>query len=209
MLRPTVAAALLLVGLASFGLWRLASGGGHLPFSDGGSPPSQVRVSQDRTYSLAVPGGVRAMIAHGVPTAPESSGRVISLQCTWQTKNTEPQGLPVAAESTTTKAENTVAHFVAPASGEVEINCDGWGAMFVPDSDDRPADLSGWALLVAVITLTVGAALGLSELRIALDRSRASRAADDDDEVERFIDVTPMAGDDGEVGGHYRGDITS
>jgi hypothetical protein len=186
--RATTAALLLLVGLAALGLWRVLSGSEALPYSDGSAPPASVQVTQDNTYSLAVPGGVRAMLAHGVPTAASQSGsRLISLQCTLTGAGTGTQSLTVSAESTSTKAENTVGHFVAPVTGRVHVDCAGWGAMFVPDSDNRPTDWSGWALLVAVIALTIGGWLALSEIRLARERTRnAQLRADDED---RFDDT--------------------
>lgn len=201
-----IAAALLLVGLAGFSLWRLVSGSEDLPFADGASPPSAL-VTNDHSYSLAVRGGVRAMLAHGVPTAGGSSDRLISLQCTWRSQNTENQALSVSAERISTKAENTVGHFVAPIGGRIHVDCDGWGTMFIPDSDDRAVDIAGWALLVAVLTLTAGGAVALSLLRTTWEHSRRLPKADEDDEIEGFVDATPVVGDDREVGGHYRGDV--
>jgi hypothetical protein len=208
--RVAVAAALVLVGLASFGLWRVLSGSENLPFSQGASPPTSAQVTKDKTYTLAVPGGVHAMLAGGVPVAASNGGQTISLQCNWSTGDTtDAQSLSVSAESTSTKAENTVGHFDAPITGKLHIDCDGWGAMFVPDSDDRVTDSSGWALLVAMIALTIGASLGLSELRMTWQRAQASRAAGDDNEVERYVDVAYLGGDDGEVGGNDRDDVDS
>jgi hypothetical protein len=113
----------------------------------------------------------------------------------------------VSAESTSTKALNTVGHFTAPTTGNIHIDCDDWGAMFVPDSDDRSADRSGWALLLAMITLTVGAGLGLSELRLARERAGQSRPPSDDDEVEGFVDPAAFRVEDWEVGGRDRDDV--
>jgi hypothetical protein len=207
--RPVIAAALLLVALASLGLWRVLDGSEDLPFADSATPPNSVQVTLDHTYSLAVPGGVRAMLAHGVPAASSSAGQLISLQCTWTSPGRAGggQALAVSAENVGTKAENTVGQFVAPIGGAIHVDCDGWGAMFIPDSDDRPLDLAGWALLVAVLSLSVGAALGLSELRRAWQRSHESRPAGDDDEVERFVDITPFVGGDREILGGDRGDV--
>lgn len=206
-MRPTIATVLLLVGLASFGMWRVLSGSEDQPFAEGATPPQSAQVSLDHTYSLAVPGGVRAMLAHGVPTAGSSSGQLISLQCTWTSQGTSSQALSVSAEGTSTKAENTVGHFDAPISGRIHVDCDGWGAMFIPDSNDRSVDTSGWALLIALFTLTVGGGLALSEVRLALERARASRPTDEDDEVEGFVDATPIRREDREVGGLDRGDV--
>jgi hypothetical protein len=172
-----------LIGLAALGLWRVTSGSQNLPFDDGAVPPSSVQVTKNVTYSLAVPGGVQAMMAHGVPARSTAGQQVLALQCTWSSTDangTSGLTLDVTAESTSTKAENTVGHFVAPITGRIHVDCAGWGAVFVPDSDDRPYDWSGLALLVAVVALTVGAALGLSELRLAMGQVRHRRGEDYD-----------------------------
>ena len=129
------------------------------------------------------------MLAHGVPVAASSAGQHISLQCTWTNGQADTHALSVSAESTDTKAENTVGHFVSPTTGPIHVDCASWGAMFIPDADNHSADVAGWVLLAAIITLTVGGALAMSELRIAFDRSRTS-APRDDDEVEGLVDVT-------------------
>jgi hypothetical protein len=207
--RVAVAAALLLVGLGSLGLWRVLSGSEDLPFSEGASAPTSVHLTKDKDYTLAVPGGVNAMIARGVPVASSNNGQTLGLQCDWsRAGDTDTESLSISAESTWTKAENTVGRFTAPATGQIHIDCDNWGTMFVPDADDRSADSSGWALLVAMITLTIGAGLGLSEMRLTWERGQASRTAGEDDEVERFVDVTQFRRDDREVRGPDRTDRT-
>ena len=196
--RVVVAVAALLIGLAGLGVWRVASGSQNLPFDDGAAPPTSVTVRKDVTYSLAVPGGVNAMVARGVPVRSTAGQEVPALQCTWS--STGPNGssglaLDVTAESTTTKAENTVAHFVAPITGRIHVDCAGWGAMFVPDSDDRSNDFAGLALLVAVIALTLGAAVGLGELRRATERARQRRAETDDaDDIDTTADDSRAIG---------------
>jgi hypothetical protein len=181
-IRVVVAVVGLLVGFAALGVWRVASGSQDLPFDNGAAPPASVQVTKSVTYSLAVPGGAQAMLAHGVPGRSTAGQQVLALQCTWSSagaNGTSGLALDVTAESTSTKAENTVGHFVAPVTGRIHVDCSGWGAMFVPDSDDRPYDWSGLALVVAVVALTVGAALGLSELRLAMLRGRERRADDE------------------------------
>ena len=173
---------LVLVGLAGLGLWRVLSGTGHQPWDKGASAPPSAQVTGGRTYSLAVPGGVAAMIARGVPVAQNGGNPTISLQCWWSPVAGERQSLDVSAESSDTKAENTVGHFTAPHTGTVSVDCDGWGAMFIPDADNRPADAAGWALLTSIVALTAGAGLGLSAARTAWQR-RNEFAADYDASV--------------------------
>lgn len=188
--RTVVAAVTLLAGLVALLMWHLVSSGDHLPYRDGATPrPAQL--TKENTYSLAVPGGVRAMLRAGVPTRSENGTDVISLECTYARSGSAGQSrLDVTPESTSTKAENTVGQFVAPVTGQVRIACSGWGAMFVPDSDDRPYDWAGFAVLAATVLLTVGSALGLSELRRGRERPRprpgvgSLAAAGEHDQVE-------------------------
>src|SRR3954451_20052448 len=134
--RPATATMLLLIALVSFAGWRVLSGATDLPYDDSAAPPAKVRVTADHTYSLAVPGGVRTLMAHGVPTAVTNGNETLSLQCTYSSRDEQNQSLSISAESTGTKAENVVAHFVAPLSGAIHVDCARWGAMFIPDSDD-------------------------------------------------------------------------
>jgi hypothetical protein len=188
--RAIVAVVALLLGLALVGAWRVISGSQDLPFDNGATPPSSVHVTADKTYSLAVPGGVAAMLARGVPTRVLNSQTVINLQCAWSTAGAAQVGndqpLPVSPEAVGTKAETTVAHFVAPRTGQVRVFCSGWGAMFVPDSDDRAHDWAGLALLLATILLTVGAAFALVELRAVFSRPRelSDEPMREDEQVE-------------------------
>lgn len=204
--RAAVAVALLLVGLAAWGTWRLLSGSENLPFAKGVSPPSAAQVTRNKTYSLAVPGGIGAMEARGVPLQNTSSGQAISLQCTWSPGPGETRSLEVTPESSDTKAENTVAHFQSPVTGTLRVDCAGWGAMFIPDADNRPTDYSGLALLVAVLALTAGGCLGLSALRTTWERAKL-RGMGEDDEVQGFVDVAQRRSDHWEVSGADRDDV--
>lgn len=201
--RALIAIVTLLIGLALLGLWRVLDGNERVPFARDATPPRYVHVTSDHTYALAVPGGVRAMLARGIAVS-QSQG-TIALQCDYT-----PQGsaasisLQVSPESSESKAETTVGTFVAPVTGDIAVKCTGWGAVFVPNSDDRPTDYAGWALLGAIITLTAGAVLGLSELRLLTLRLSAARERD---EVERVVDPPIGSGDDGEVGGRDRDDV--
>ena len=180
-MRAVAAVVALLLGLALVGAWRVVGGNQNLPYDTGATPASSVRVTRGQTYSIAVPGGVGAMLARCTPTRTVGGQDVVNLQCTWTPGSqaaspSSGQPLTLSEESTDTKAENTVGHFVSPVSGQVRVYCSGWGAVFVPDSDDRPYDWAGLSLLLATILLTVGAALALSELRAVLARPRAESA---------------------------------
>ncbi len=190
--RAVAAVVALLLGLAMLGLWRVVSSNQNLPFDKGATPPSSVQVTKGRSYTLAVPGGVPALIAHGMPTRSTGDQQVVSLECTWSTPSagsgpvTGRSPLTVQPETVGTKAENDVGRFFAPITGRISVDCAGWGPMFVPNSDDRPHDWAGAALLLATILLTVGGALALSELRVAIDRARvpSAVAVGGDDQIE-------------------------
>lgn len=188
--RAVTAVVGLLAGLALLGVWRVVSGDQNLPFDKGAVPPTSVAVTKGQEYALAVPGGVRAMIARGVPTRNTGSQTVVALECTWSGGgDTTGARSPLTAadeEGDGTKAEDTVGHFFAPITGRIRIDCAGWGLMFVPNSDDAPHDWAGLALLLAIILLTIGGALALSELHAFLERARQASPvpAGRNDEVE-------------------------
>ena len=202
--RVVLAVALLLLGLAAIGLWRVLSGSEDLPFAKGATPPSTVSVTSDHVYSLAVPGGVRAMRDRGVPL--RADGSALVLECRYTTPG-QPGTVPltVTAEGPGSKYENIVGTFVAPVTGRIHVDCSSWGAMFVPNSDDHSTDFSGWALLASVVLLTIGAALAMAEIRAAMLRS--SRAAGRQDEIEASVDVPVGRHHDREIGGSDRGDV--
>jgi hypothetical protein len=188
--RAVAAVVLLLAGLALLGMWRVVSGNQDLPFDKGAVPPASVAVTKGQEYALAVPGGVPAMIARGVPTRNTGDQTVIALECTWSSPGaagaTRSPLTAAQEESDATKAEDTVGHFFAPITGRITVECAGWGPMFVPNSDDRPHDWAGLALLLSIIALTVGSGLALSELRVALERARTTSRVPvgGDDEIE-------------------------
>lgn len=204
--RVVLAVALLLLGLAALGLWRVLSGSEDLQFAKGATPPSTVEVTSGHEYSLAVPGGVWAMRDHGVPL--RADGSALILECRYTTPG-QPGTAPltVTPEGPGTKFETTVGTFVAPVTGRIHVNCSGWGTMFVPDSDDHSTDFSGWALLASIIFLTIGAALAMTEIRTAMLRSARLRAPRSQDEVEGRVDVPVGRRHDDEVGGSDRRDI--
>lgn len=202
-----IAAALILIGLGSWGLWRVLSGSEDLPFADDASPPASSHVTKDQTYSLAVPGGVQALLARGIPPANGGNGNTIGLQCNWSPSAGETRSLEIDPESTSSKATNTIAHFASPITGRLHVDCDGWGAVFIPDADDRPSDTAGWALVIAILSLTIGAGLGLSAMRATWERARRSWPDGDDDEIEGVVDLSRYSFDNREVERDDSGDI--
>jgi hypothetical protein len=193
---------LLLAGIFSLGLWRVLSGSENLPFADGAANPPAAHVTEGDTYSLAVPGGVRALIAHGVYGDPQGA---LTLECQWSVGHVPPQVLDVNAERTDTKAETTVGRFTAPVTGSIRVTCSNWGAVFVPDADGAASDTAGWLLVASTVLLTAGVACALSAARTA--SLQRSRWPGEDDEVEGFVDGAVGGRSDDEVGRRHGEDV--
>lgn len=163
--RSTVAAVVLILGgLLLLGLYRLIGGTEQHAYAPGATPPNGVHLTAGHVYRLAVPGGVKALNAHGLAQS--------TLRCTVAGQDGAFVPLTVAPESDDTRATNVVASFTAPISGAAHVDCTGWGAMFVDDADGAPADVAGWCLLASILALTIGVGLALSAAR---SRSQAPR----------------------------------
>lgn len=178
-------------------LFRILSATEHHAFAASAVAPSTARVTLDKSYTLAVSGGVGALQARGVD--------VNTAQCEWSVGGSGSQALAVAAAGEFTKATNVVGTFVAPFTGDLHIDCLGWGPVFVEDADNATGDTAGWLLLLATITLTLGVALGLAALRSAGVESE--RSAREDDEVERFVHAVHVRSADAEVARADDGDV--
>jgi hypothetical protein len=195
--RGALGAGLLLAGLLCLALWRVLSGTENLAFTEGAGSPPAAHVTEGDTYSLAVPGGAPAMVAHGVFGA---TGGPLSLSCEWSEGGSPTQSLSVTPENTDTKAETTVARFAAPVTGDIRVTCANWGPVFISDADDVGADTSGWFLVAAVITLTAGIGFALSAAReVSLRSSGGSGGSGEDDQVQRYVDLRDTDGQNGEV----------
>ena len=160
--RGAFGAGLLLLGFLCLALWRVVSGAEHQAFAIGATPADSYAVKAGNDYSLAVPGGVRALVKHHIPQVPGQNGTVLGLSCQWSVGGSANQALSLAVESLDTKAETTVARFTSPVTGKISVTCDGWGRVFIPDADSGSSDPSGWFLLLSILALTVGASLALS-----------------------------------------------
>jgi hypothetical protein len=184
--KGTVAVVLLIAGVLCLGIWRVLSGSEHQAFAKGATPPTSSAVTSGHSYSLAVPGGVPAMVSHGISEIVSNGAQVLALTCEWSLGNGPTQSLAVSTEAIGTKAETTVAHFVAPVSGKISVTCDGWGKMFVPDADSGSGDPSGLFLLLSIAALTAGGALALSAgyTGSGMQRSQAQRSAPREDAAE-------------------------
>jgi hypothetical protein len=198
--RAVVAVLLMVAGLVLTGAFRVISGTEHQAFSVGAVPPSSVHVTAGKTYQLSVPGGVGALARRG---ADVGSG-----VCEWTAPGGASQALQVQAGGAGTKATNTVATFVAPTTGDIQVSCAGWGAMYVDDADNAKPDLAGWFLVAGVLALALGLPLGVSALRDAGRSGAGSRArASEDDEIERIVHSVHVRSEDAEVAGSDGGDV--
>jgi hypothetical protein len=178
--RGALATGLLLVGLLCLGLWRVISGSEHQAFAQGATPPESSAVTANHSYSLAVPGGVPALLKHGIPEVSGQNGTTLGLLCRWSVAGSAFQALSISVEAIGTKAETTVGHFDSPVTGNISVTCDGWGRMFIPDADTKSGDPSGYFLLLSILTLSLGGGLALSAGYTA-SMQRGSRRASDDE----------------------------
>jgi hypothetical protein len=127
-----------------------------------------------------VRGGVDALTkAHASPSTP---------QCSWSADGSGLQVLQVTAAADD-KATNVVGTFVAPVSGSIHVECTGWGPVFVDDADDAAGDPSGYFLVLAVVALTLGAALAMSAMWTASQRRASQRLVREHDEVPAPVHV--------------------
>jgi hypothetical protein len=194
--KAAAATALIIAALLFGALYRIVSGTEHHAYSPGAVAPSTVHLTAGKNYMLSAPGGVKDLLARGVDVG--------TPQCEWSVGGGGSQALTVTAAGASTKATNVVGTFAAPYSGNLHVDCLGWGPMFVDDADNTAADNAGWLLLLTTVTLTAGVVLGLSTLRAAAGRSE--RAPSEDDEIERLVHAVHVRADD-EVPGTDGGDV--
>ncbi len=191
---------LVLLGMVFAGMSRIAAGTERHSFSPSAVPPATVQVTSGHTYLVSVPGGVDALSKRGL----NPSG----LRCEWSAADSGPQPLDVSLYGPDSKATNAIGSFVAPVTGAIHINCVGWGTVFVDDAANASGDAAGLLLVLCIVAFTVGLALCLSawrSYRLGQPDDRA-RAADEDEEIERLIDVVHARVENVEFGEPDRGD---
>ncbi|WAX57920.1 hypothetical protein M6B22_03930 [Jatrophihabitans cynanchi] len=197
----TAAVLLLFAALILAGLCRIVGGTQRHSYSPGAAPPAYARVIENKTYQLAVPGGVHALQGRGVDVA--------QLQCQWSAADSGEQLLDVSSAGANSKATNTIGTFVSPYTGAISVDCSGWGAVFIDDAEGAAPDLSGLFLVLCILALTAGAALALAALRAYAGASRRpGRPSREDEEVERFVHLVHVRSEDGEVGRGDGPDVT-
>ncbi len=201
--RAVLAAVLLLLGILSWGVSRVESGNEHHAYTRG-SAPASVNVTAGSSYQLSVRGGLDALTSAGLSAQ--------SAPCDWRQSGGASSPLQLKAEDAGSKATNVVASFVAPVSGPITISCDGWPGIYIDNADDAGFDRSGFLLLLAMVLLTLGVGLGLSELRRATEgrgparHLRSAVAAGEGEQVQGGVGVG-VGPPDEEVGGADRGDL--
>lgn len=190
---------LTLAGLAMWAIYRVQAGTEAHSFAPGALAPRTVHITQNRTYHIAIPGGVPAEPGLGVDPS--------VLACTITPPGGAAQPLNVTPEGSGTKAINQIATFVAPFTGDVHIACSRLPSVFVDDADDAAGDLSGLWLVLASVALAVGLPMMLSVLRRPARRkqpvlveSLSAGSAGEDEEIERLVDRARRRADDREVG---------
>lgn len=192
---------LVLLGVLLLGLYRVSSVTEKHSYASGATAPASVHVTAGKSYALSVHGGINGLQHRGVS--------IVSPNCTWSLAGSAAAALPVAMEKADTKATNQVGTFVAPATGDVHVECAGWGVVFVDDADNASGDLAGVFLLGGVVALTLGVILALAAARQAVALSSARRSAGEQDEVEARVDVAGWSGGPhGEVRHDDLGDVT-
>jgi hypothetical protein len=192
---------LTIAGLVMWALYRVQAGTEAHSFSPGALAPRTVHITQNRTYHLAIPGGVPSELDLGIDPS--------VLGCKITPSGGAEQPLNITSEGSGTKAINQIATFVAPFTGDVHIACSGLPPVFVDDADDAAGDLSGLWLVLASVGLALGLPMTLSVLRRptprkpqpALVESLSAGSAGEDEEIERLVDRARRRADDREVGG--------
>ena len=180
--RPRTPAALIagaLLVVAGLGFWTLyvkQSGNGGHSYDRGGSPASSVRLVAGETYTISIHGGVDREVELGLDPA--------ALQCTAALGGEAPGALDIVAQSRDSKATNEIASFVSSISGDVHIQCEGVGAVYIDDAEDAPFDSSGVWLVLASLALIIGLPLTLSGLRRPAGEARELADVTDVDRVD-------------------------
>ncbi len=189
--RGGCAVGLIIAAVLFAGLYRVANGVEKHSYNTGAVPPMTVSLTAGHSYEISVPGGRKALQDRGISAS--------QAQCSWSQGAQTEQVLAVTALSADVRPTHAIATFVSPASGQIHIDCAGWGAVYVDDADNAGWDYAGLFLVLTAVCLTLGVALGLSAAY-----SRSLRSPRDRDEVETA--GKPLAGNH-EVGGTDPGHV--
>ena len=193
--KSPIAVALVIATVLFAGLYRVANGVEKHSYNAGAVPPTTVDLTEGHTYEISLPGGRDALEKRGVSVTQALA------QCAWTQRSGSPseQVLDVTVLSADVRPTHAIATFVAPVSGQVHIDCAGWGAVYVDDADNAGWDYAGLFLVLTTICLTLAVALGLSALYARSEAARRER-----DEIEA---ATESLAGHREVGGTDGGHV--
>jgi hypothetical protein len=187
-----IAVALIIATVLFAGLYRVANGVEKHSYNAGAVPPTTVELTSGHNYEISVPGGRKALINRGVAVTPA--------QCSWSNSAVTGQQVPVTVLSADVRPTHALATFTSPVSGRVHIDCAGWGAVYVDDSDNSGWDYAGLFLVLTTVCLTLAVAVGLSSMYPRSTWSPRNRH-----QVETGVE--PLAAQR-EVGGTDGGDVS-
>jgi hypothetical protein len=171
--RGPIAVVLLLAGVLFGGLYRVADGVEKHSYNSGAVPPQTVRLTQGHQYQISVPGGHKALAKRGISAT--------AVQCSLTPNGGGPVQVTVTPISPDLRPTDALATFESPLSGRVHLDCGPWGAVYVDNADDSGWDYSGLFLVLTVLFLTLGVALGLSALY--------ARSMRDDEQIQRRVGI--------------------
>lgn len=157
---------LLGLGLLAFLAHVVVAGGGSHAYDRNPVPPRVVTLTAAAPYLVSTVDGPGA-VGDGAPLA-----------CTYRAPGAAPPGAALAVSPVTvdSHATHAIGSFVAPVGGPLVITCTGGPvgrqAVFIDNADSTAVDASGLLLVLATLSLLIGAGLGLGAL------SQRSRPAD-------------------------------
>jgi hypothetical protein len=155
--RGLIAVVLLAAGVLCAVLYAIANSHENHSFNSGATPPRQVQITAGRQYEISTPGGIDALHKKGLDQS--------TLRCSYATVGDQGSvNLDLTALGNDSRTTHAVATFIGPVSGLVQIACPELSATFIDDADNGSGDPAGLFMLLCVIFLTGGAALGLSAL---------------------------------------------
>jgi hypothetical protein len=156
-----------MIAILAFAASRLIANAQDHAYDPGAQPDTTYQLTQGETYQLSSRGGVAELKDAGV------LGTEASLDCT--ATGTDGVGHPLNVTDTRDDVRDlhVFAEFVAPASGQFQLACQGVAAVFVDDADSAQPDL---AALLVLLSWVVGLIGTVSVLSGAYDRGSATRA---------------------------------
>jgi hypothetical protein len=177
--RAVAAVVLTILAIAFAGIALIAAHSEQTSYFDRSTPPQYVHVTQGKSYLLSIHGGADTLAAQGLEAS--------SLKCQYATSpDGTAQSLTVSALASDSRAVNSVATIDAPLTGNIRVTCSNFtGNVYLDGADSAPFDLAGLYILLCVITLTFGLALGIAAIRGTTSRQN------EDDEPAVLQELVP------------------